>query len=74
MILPKYVHFNGLKLSTALEELTITSQFLGSKMQKSIFLKKIRVLSALFFFPFEVHVISNPSSQLEKHKTLNFCL
>ena len=35
--LHKYVHCNGLKLSGALEEFSITSQFLGSKMQKLIF-------------------------------------
>ena len=43
------MHFNGLKLSGALEEFSITSQFLGSNIQKSIFLKKIRVLSAVVF-------------------------
>ena len=32
-----YEHFNGLKLSAALEEFSITSRFLGSK----IVLKKI---------------------------------
>ena len=35
--LPKYVHSNGLKLSGAFEKLSITSLFLGSKMQKSTF-------------------------------------
>ena len=33
---PKYVHFNGLKLSGALKECSSTSQFLGSKMQNQI--------------------------------------
>ena len=47
--LPKYVHFNGLKLSGTLEKFCITSQFSGSKNAKIIFLKKIRVLSASFF-------------------------
>ena len=56
--LPKYVRFDGLKLSGALEKFYITSQFLGSKMQKIKFLKKI----SAFFFRNEVHVISNPSS------------
>ena len=32
--LPKYVHFNGLKLSGALEEFSNTSQFLGSIFSK----------------------------------------
>ena len=35
--MPKYVHYNGLKLSGALEEFSITSHLLGSKMQKSNF-------------------------------------
>ena len=41
----------------------------GHKNAKIIFLKKIRVLSAVFLI--EVQVISNPSSQFEKkkHKT-----
>ena len=43
----KYVHCNGLKLSGVLEELSITSRFLGSKIQKSFFFK-ISVLSAVF--------------------------
>ena len=44
-ILPEYVHFNGLKLSGVLKEVSITSQFLGSKIK---LLKKIMVLSAFF--------------------------
>ena len=68
------MHFNGLTLSGALEELSITSQFLGSKMQKIKFWKKIKVLSA-FFFQIKVQVISNLSRQLEKNtKPLNFGL
>ena len=43
--LPEYVHFNGLKLSGVLKEVSITSQFLGSKIK---LLKKIMVLSAFF--------------------------
>ena len=46
-ILPKYVHFNGLKLNGALEEFSITSQFCAQKCH--FFLKKIRVLRAIFF-------------------------
>ena len=48
MILPKYVHFNGQKLNSALEEFSITSQFLGSKKQNINFLQKRSVLSADF--------------------------
>ena len=40
----------------------------GLEIAKIKFLKKIRVLSAVFFQK-EVHVISNLSSWLEKHQT-----
>ena len=55
------MHFNGLKLSSALKKFSITSQFLGSKVQNSIIFKKIRVLR-VFFFCIEVQVISNASN------------
>ena len=42
-----YVHCNGLKLRGVLEEFSITSHFLGLKMQKINFLKKTSVLSAV---------------------------
>ena len=68
------MQFNGLKLSGALEEFSITLQFLGSKMQKKKKkLKKKRVLSAVFL-RIEVQVISNLSSRLEKHQTSKFLL
>ena len=41
LILPKYLHFNGPKISGALEEFSITSRFFGSKIQT-----KLRVLIA----------------------------
>ena len=41
------MHCNGLKLSGVLEELSITSRFLCSKMQISIF-EKNKGLSAVF--------------------------
>ena len=66
------MHFNGLKLSRALEEFSITSQFLGSNMQKSTFYEIKRFGSS--FYRIEVQVITNPSSQLEKHQTLDFLL
>ena len=46
--LPKYMHSNVLKLRDALEEFSIISQFLGSKKKKINFLKKLRILSAVF--------------------------
>ena len=42
------MQFNGLRLSGALEEFSITLQFLGSKMNKKK-MKKIMVLSAVFY-------------------------
>ena len=59
------MHFNGLKLSGALEEFSITSQFLGSKMQKSFFFQEIKRFEGKFY-QIEVQVITNPSSRLEK--------
>ena len=40
LFLPKHVHFNGLKLIGDLEEFSISSQFLSSKMQKINVLRK----------------------------------
>ena len=37
MTFPKYVHCNGVKISGILEEFSITSRFLGSKMQNQLF-------------------------------------
>ena len=73
MNFPKYVHFSGLKLSDALEEFAITSQFFSPKMQKIICLKKISVLDK---------VLSNWSagdynpilSTWKHHQTLDFFL
>ena len=47
--LAKYLHFNGLKLSGALEEFSITSQFLGSKMQKNQILEVNKGFECSFF-------------------------
>ena len=48
MFLPKYVHSNGLKLSSALEKLSSTSQCLGLKnAKKKKKLKKLSVLNAV---------------------------
>ena len=64
---------NGLKLRSALEVFSITSQF-WAQNAKIKFLKTIRVLRA-FFFQIEVQVISTPSSRLEKeHQTPEFLL
>ena len=72
LILAQTCAFNGLKLRVALEEFSITCW--AQKCQIK-FLKKIRVLSALFF-KIDVQVISNPSSLIEKtpHQTPGFLL
>ena len=54
------MHSNGLKLSSALEEFSITLQFLGSNMKKSTF-EEIKSFESSFY-RIEVHVITNPSS------------
>ena len=66
------MQFNGLRLSGALEEFSITLQFLGSKMNK----KKNEENNGFecSFLHIEVQVISNLSSQLEKHQTSSFLL
>ena len=73
-ILPKYMHFNGLKLSGALKEFSITSPFFGLKKCKNHFLEGNKNSEGIFF-QIEVQMISNPSSRLEKNtKLLNFRL
>ena len=59
------MHFNGLKLSGAFEEFSITSRFLGLKKSKINFLKKKKRFDCSFY-RFEVQVFTNPSSRLEK--------
>ena len=70
------MHFNGLKLSGALEEISITSQFWAQKCKNQI-LKENKGFECIFF-RIEVQVISNPSSRLEPPphptKPLNVCL
>ena len=66
------MHCNGLKLSGVLEEFSITSQFLGSKMQKSIFEENKRFECS--FNRIQVQVIANLPSRLEKHQTLDILL
>ena len=61
--LPKYVHFNGLKLSGVLKKSSITLQFLVQECKIQIFEENN------VFFSNEVQVISNLSNVLEK--TLN---
>ena len=48
IFLPIYVHFNGQTLSSVFEQFSFTSKFFGLNMQKSTFLKKKMVLSAVF--------------------------
>ena len=65
--MPKYVHFNGLKLSGALEEFSITSQFWVQKCKNQLFEENKHFDCS--FNQFEVQVFTNPSSRIEK--TLN---
>ena len=67
------MHFNGLKLSSASKEFSITSQFLVSKCKIQTF-EENKGFECIFF-RIEVQVISNPSSRLEKtHQTPEFLL
>ena len=66
------MHCNGLKLSGVLEEFSITSRFLGSKMQKSTFEENKRFECS--FYRIHVQVIANLPSRLEKHQTLDIML
>ena len=73
-VFPKYVHFKGLKLSSALGWFSFTLRFLCLKMRKSIFSDENKSLERSFC-RIEVQVITNPSSRLEKNtKHLSFCL
>ena len=67
------MHCNGLKLSGALEEFSITSCFLESKMQKLLFEENKRFECR--FYQIQVLVIANLPSRLEKkHQTLDILL
>ena len=60
-----YVHCNGLKLSGVLEEFSITSQFLGSKMQKNQLFEENKRFECSFY-QIQVQVIANLPSRLER--------
>ena len=66
------MYCNELTLSGVLEEFSITSRFLGSKMQKSNFEDKKRFECS--FYQIQVQVIANLPSRLEKHRILNILL
>ena len=59
------MHCNGLKLRGVLEDFSITSRFLDSKMQKSTFEENKRF--EYNFYRIQVHVIANLPSRLEKN-------
>ena len=61
-----------IKLSGVLEEFSITSRFLGSKMEKSNFEENKRFECS--FYQIQVQVIANLPSRLEKHQTLDISL
>ena len=58
------MHSNGLMLSGALEEFSITYQLF----------EEIKCLESFFFHRIEVQVFTNASNQIEKHQTLDFLL
>ena len=60
------MHVNGLKLSGALEEYSITTPFWAQKC-KIKFLKKIRVLSAVFS-KLKYRLFKTRLADLQKHK------
>ena len=65
----KYVHW----LSGVLEKFSITSRFLGSKMQKSTFWRKQAFWVQLYWI--QVQVVANlPIVDLKNTKHLTFCL
>ena len=63
---------NELTLSGVLEDFSITSRFLGSKMQKSFFEENKRFECS--FYQIQVQVIAKLPSRLEKHQTLYILL
>ena len=63
------MYCNEPKLSGVLEEFSITSRFLGSKMQKSNFEENKRFECS--FYQIQVQVIANLPSRFEKHQTLD---
>ena len=63
------MHCNGLKLSGVLEEFSITSQFLGSKMPKNQLFEENKRLECSFY-RIQVQAFASLPSQLEK-KTPN---
>ena len=67
------MHFNGIKLSGALEQFSITSQFFGSKCKTIIFLKKNKGFDCSCF-RIEVQVISTSLTELKRHQTPEFSL
>ena len=66
------MHFNGLKLSGALEEFSITLRFLGSEMQKSIFEENTRLIA--FFFKLKHRRLQTHLADLKNTKILRFLL
>ena len=66
------MYCNELKLSGVLEEFSISSRFLGSKMQKSNFEENKRFECS--FYQIQVQVIANLPSRLGKHQILDILL
>ena len=50
------MHCNGLKLSGVVEEFSITSRFLDSKMQKNQLFEEDKRFECIFFYQIQVQV------------------
>ena len=66
------MHCNGLKIGGVLGEFSITSRFLGSKMQNQFFEENKRFECS--FYRIQVQLIANLPIRLEKHQTLDVLL
>ena len=66
------MHFNGQTFSGVIEQFSFTSKFLGLKMQKSTFLRKM--ILRVVFIKLTFRWIQIDLSDLEKNKKLTFCL
>ena len=67
-----YVHFNGLKIRGVLKEFSISLRLLVQKCKKQLFEENKCFQRS--FYQIKVQMITNLSSRLEKHQTLDILL
>ena len=70
--MPKYVYYNGEKLSGGFEEFSISLRFWVQKCKNQLFEENKRFECS--FYQIQVQVIANMPSRLEKHQTLDILL